>query len=75
MLYVQYLYHTFDLYNETVLNELEETLSIGFTKITEPFPVVVEAVDIQYLAMYYLPAPAEETSVRIGFIWPPTAAV
>lgn len=75
VLYVQYLYHTFDLYNETVLNGLEETLSIGFTKITEPFPVVVEGVDIQYLAMYYLLAPAEETSVRIGFIWPPTAAV
>ncbi|MCD7711236.1 MAG: hypothetical protein LUJ25_00540 [Firmicutes bacterium] len=49
------------------MNGLEETLSIGFTKITEPFPVVVEAVDIQYLAMYYLLAPAEETSVRIGF--------
>lgn len=65
--YFQYLYSEFNLYTEEVSGESKIIYAVGFTKITEPFPVVVEAVDIQYLAMYYLPAPAEETSVRIGF--------
>jgi len=65
--YFQYLYSNLNLYTEEVSGEAKIIYAVGFTEITEPFPVTVEGADIKYLAMYYLPASTEESSVRIGF--------
>lgn len=65
--YFQYLYSNLNLYTEEVSGEAKIIYAVGFTEITEPFPVTVEGADIKYLAMYYLPASTEESSVHIGF--------